>query len=326
MNSLHSFINSATGRSRSFLSLSQRSLDRGPRDFQRVEGLVQPLHFRMSLGNLGVGIDPSFAPTSTLAVCWLCLLNADGLRCISGHLDAGGRGPRITCNHPPGTSMELHPLRPPNGISRRPHKLFFATKWSYNRNSTGLMHARRESYTSRLGSTNTSLVEGTWSPAPGEPLTPNKDEATALAVEHAKRQLHRLNHAARALPYNLRGSEAAFAHARDHHNAFVFWDHLPPTSPVTTTNRARPSRWHNCLSFNLWASELDRRWHQPCVGDCRPSGVVTPLWRQLPIGTSRTKSVLQQRLPDGESHSCGGAISRSLITFVDTLAPPSRNI
>ena len=28
---------------------------------------------------------------------------------------------------------------------------------------------------------------------PGEPLTPNKDEATALAVEHAKRQLHRLN-------------------------------------------------------------------------------------------------------------------------------------
>ena len=28
-----------------------------------------------------------------------------------GHCAAGGRGPRITCNHPFGTSTELHPLR-----------------------------------------------------------------------------------------------------------------------------------------------------------------------------------------------------------------------
>ena len=42
--------------------------------------------------------------------------------------------------------------------------------------------------------------EGTWSPALGEPLTPNRDEATALVVEFSERQLQRLNS----------------------------WDHLPP--------------------------------------------------------------------------------------------------
>ena len=180
---------------------------------------------------------------------------------------------------------------------------FFRQNGDCNRNSsTSLMHARREAYTSRLVSTNTSLVEGTWSPAPGDPLTPNRDEATAFAVEHAKRQLQRLNHAAPALPYNLRGSEAAFAHARHHSNASASWDHLPPTFA-----RARPAGTTLGMSSpSIYGPlpELDRRWHQPCVGECRLSGVVTPLRRQWPVGTSHTRSIHRHRLPDGVNHSC----------------------
>ena len=52
--------------------------------------------------------------------CWLPLFRFCGLSCLRprgavGHLTAGGRGPRMTCNHPSGTSKVLHPLRGING-------------------------------------------------------------------------------------------------------------------------------------------------------------------------------------------------------------------
>ena len=104
-------------------------------------------------------------------------------------------------------------------------------------------------YNSCRASANTSLTDGTWSPAPGDPLTPSSDEAIDFAVEQARRQLQRLYHAARALPKSLLGTQVAFALAKHHKKSLVSWDHLPPTSPAITTSRARPFPWHNSGMF-----------------------------------------------------------------------------
>ena len=135
------------------------------------------------------------------------------------------------------------------------------------------------------------------------------ENPSPLSVEHAKRQLQR--------PTLLVRCHTSFADAKDHNNAFASWDHLPPTSPATTTSRAGTT-----LGFSPSSHpELDRRWHQPC-GECR-------LWCQWPINWHPPNKVSPSTTTSRRCKSllCGGATSKSLtITFVDTLAPPSRNI
>ena len=59
-----------------------------------------------------------------------------------------------------------------------------------------------------LASANTSWTDGTWSPAPGDPLTPTIELANPLAAEQASMQVHRLYHAARPRHSSrLRGSQ-----------------------------------------------------------------------------------------------------------------------
>ena len=77
---------------------------------------------------------------------------------------------------------------------------------------------------------------------------PRKQQATAFAEEQARRHVHLLYQAARALPHIRRGTDVALAQANH--------DHLPPTSPAMT-RRARPLPWHNSgyvLSLRLLAS------------------------------------------------------------------------
>ena len=84
-----------------------------------------------------------------------------------------------------------------------------------------------------------------WSPAPGDPLTPTSELANPLAAEQASMQVHRLYHAARALPKSLPVTAAAFEEARHHKKLLVSSDHRPPTSPTMTTRRALPFPRHN---------------------------------------------------------------------------------
>ena len=126
-----------------------------------------------------------------------------------------------------------------------------------------------------------------WPPAPGT-VTSNRDAATAFAAEHAKRQLQRLNHAARALPAAVKRPWHADTTAR--------LRFLGPSSPDLASDHHQ-SRAPVLLLAQLWSSpsicgphkELDRRLQQPCGGECRPSGgqsfgndfqttQVTPVW------------------------------------------------
>ena len=87
-----------------------------------------------------------------------------------------------------------------------------------------------------------------WWKAPGpqrleRPLTPNRDEATGLSCGTRQKT------APTSEPRCSWRCHTTFAEVKrpsrmpgTHDNAFVSWDHLPPTSPATTTNRARPSR------------------------------------------------------------------------------------
>ena len=108
---------------------------------------------------------------------------------------------------------------------------------------------------------------------------PRRQQATAFAEEQARRHVHLLYQAARALPFIRRGTDVALAQTNDHRNVLISSDHLPPTSPAMTTRRARPLPWHNSgyvLSLRLLASRSAApsstsallRWvASPCNGD-----------------------------------------------------------
>ena len=84
----------------------------------------------------------------------------------------------------------------------------------------------------------------------GPPRKPSSDHARARAAAHAKIEPHRARHANSALKRNTRGSVLVSAFAMRRKNMAVSVDHLPPTSPARTTNRALdrgPTFWVGLL-------------------------------------------------------------------------------
>ena len=136
-----------------------------------------------------------------------------------------------------------------------------------------------QDYKKCLASANTSWTDGTWSPAPGDPLTQTNELANPLAAEQASMQVHRLYHAARALPKSLPVTAAAFVEARHHKKLLVSSDHRPPTSPAMTTRRTLPFPRHNS-GYVLTLSFVAAHRAAPSVKSApRPVCAVPVEWR-----------------------------------------------
>ena len=77
--------------------------------------------------------------------------------------------------------------------------------------------------------------------APRAAGSSRRDDATAFATVHEKREDHLRRQACSTLWRNKEGTERALARARELRNICVSWDHWPQTS-TRTTKRARPRR------------------------------------------------------------------------------------
>ena len=64
--------------------------------------------------------------------------------------------------------------------------------------------------------------------------------AKAFAAAQPKSMLHRLSHARRASFWSSSGKSRTLAHAKEDKKSTVSFDHRPPTSAPSTTNRALP--------------------------------------------------------------------------------------
>ena len=146
-----------------------------------------------------------------------------------------------------------------------------------------------------------SCTDGVGPSTPGEQFSDKRERANARAAEHANIELHRLSHAACALPCKICGTPRTLAESKHLRKWAVSNENLPPTSPAKTTRRALPLS-PTSSGYRASLRRLATERHAPltvaALGLASPSRVSgKPAWCPLPVVLHQVEATRPPRLP-----------------------------